>query len=279
MKLSDLSIGLLNKAVGAYFAIAYGSGESGRKPDLSLPGDSPVEDVLGLFSKEVDEQEGGRSRVRYTMRLGNRNYPFMKLVLQEHLVAGEYCFGVDTHDEMDIRPEFPDYKAWMAVQRFNSDLKKEIETRLAADGVDTSATLRRIASDRRGVVSRSRGTVLVVDDEVDLAEAVEALLMAEGYRVTTAHEGAVALDLAAEWLPDLILLDYELPEMDGLEVIAALRSKERTRGIPVLLSTASRVSIEDIARADGFLAKPFQEDLLYEMVARLVGNRTDKEIR
>ena len=68
-------------------------------------------------------------------------------------------------------------------------------------------------------------------------------------------------------------VNYELPEMDGLEVIAALRADEATAEIPVLLATAGRISFEDIQKADGFLAKPFQEDLLYQMVERLLGIR------
>ena len=62
--------------------------------------------MLDLFQKEVVEFMPGHESVRYTMRLGNRNYPFMKLLLQEHLIAGEFFFGVDTHDEMDIKPDF-----------------------------------------------------------------------------------------------------------------------------------------------------------------------------
>ena len=69
------------------------------------------------------------------MRLGNRNYPFMKLLLQEHLVAGEFYFAVDTHDEMDIKPDFPDYEQWMALRRFNGNLKKRIESQLANEGL------------------------------------------------------------------------------------------------------------------------------------------------
>ena len=66
-------------------------------------------------------------------------------------------------------------------------------------------------------------------------------------------------------------MDYELPELDGLEVIQRLRQDEATQGIPVLLTTASRVTMEEIARAEGFLAKPFSESLLYEVVGRLLG--------
>ena len=82
-----------------------------------------------------------------------------------------------------------------------------------------------------------------------------------------------ALESARELLPDLILLDYELPELDGLQVVEQLRADETLREIPVLLASAAKVSIEDIQRTDGFLAKPFQEGLLYAMVDRVLQSR------
>ena len=117
-------------------------------------------------------------------------------------------------------------------------------------------------------------TILVVDDEQDLADAVAALLRARGYQVVVAADGKEGLEQAVAEPPDLVLLDYELPEMDGLEVIRELRSRETTRAVPVLLCTASKIGVGEIRKADGFLAKPYHEELLYEMVQRvLAGGR------
>jgi CheY-like chemotaxis protein len=87
------------------------------------------------------------------------------------------------------------------------------------------------------------------------------------------HDGRAAARTAAEVLPDLVLLDYEMPEMDGLQVIAQLRADPVTQGIPVLLASAAKVSMADIRLADGFLGKPFQEDLLYQMIDRVLRAR------
>ena len=104
----------------------------------------------------------------------------------------------------------------------------------------------------------------------DRAECVGALLRGKGFRVERVADGLSAVARARALRPDLVLLDYELPEMDGLEVIAALRATPATHAIPVLLTTASRISNEDMQKANGFLAKPYGEELLYGMIQRLL---------
>jgi CheY-like chemotaxis protein len=181
---------------------------------------------------------------------------------------------------MEIKPDFPDYHAWIQVQSFNQRLKREIEVAFAEAGLDTAARLRDMLADRECVEVEGLGrdlSILVVDDEEDLADSVESLLRARGFRVYKAHDGLAAVARVGELLPDLVLLDYELPEMDGLEVIAALRADAATRHIPVLLTTASRVTVQEISRADGFLAKPFHEKLLYKVVERLLGIREEAD--
>ena len=276
MKLQALLPETVRQAIAIYQEIAYGTaGRTRRAPDLTAMDGKDLEGVLALFQKECVEPVPGHPCLRYSLRLGNRNYPFMKLVLQEHLLAGEFFFAVDTHDQMDIKPDFPDYEGWMATRRFNRELKHQIECAFDARGLDTASCLRR-AVVARGCDDKQdgcRGTVLIVDDEVDLADTVELLLRARGFRTVKIHDGACALRTASELLPTLVLLDYELPEMDGLQVIAQLRSNPATQGIPVILASAAQVSLADIRKADGFLGKPFQEDLLYDLVDRVLRTR------
>jgi len=272
VQLKSLRVGMVQRAVGIYLDLAYGgSGGPRRTPNLSLPQDASSDRVLELFQREV-VADGDQRRVRYTMRLGNRNYPFMKLVLQEHLVDGEFIFAVDTHDEMEIRPDFPDYEAWMAVRRFNRKLKAEIESQIASEGLPTAAALKDVLARRvrGGPQTATAHTILVIDDEEDLAACVESLLRARGFEVVKCFDGRNGLRAAERLRPDLIVLDYELPEMDGLEVIGALRANPATRDVPVLLTTASKIALEDVQKAEGFLAKPYGEDLLYAMVQRLL---------
>ncbi len=276
MKLGALTSEMLRTAVTLYQDLAYGTGRPRR--GLEIPSGARADSLLAMFHKETVEPIPGHPCVRYSLRLGNRNYPFMKLLLQEHLVAGEFFFSVDTHDQMDIKPDYPDYEAFLAVRKFNRELKRGIEASLEAHGLDTAATLCRLVQERKGdAVAGGRGLVLVVDDEPDLAAAVEVLLQRRGFRTARAPDGLAGLVAAAELVPDLVVLDYEMPELDGLEVIGRLRANPATQGIPVILASAARVSMADIRRADGFLAKPFQESLLHDMIDRVL--RQSKEAR
>ncbi len=110
-------------------------------------------------------------------------------------------------------------------------------------------------------------TVLVVDDEEAIAEAVRARLESEGYRVLVAADGPQALGTAAEERPDLVVLDLMLPGMDGLEVC---RELQRERWVPVLMLTARTEEADKIAGfavgADDYLTKPFS---LRELAVRV----------
>jgi two-component system OmpR family response regulator len=109
--------------------------------------------------------------------------------------------------------------------------------------------------------------VLVVDDEARIREVVEYALRREGYRVSVVADGQAALDLAGRDLPDLVVLDVMLPEIDGLAVCRALR---RTSRVPVLFLSARAEEVDRIVGlelgGDDYLTKPFSPR---ELVARV----------
>ena len=112
--------------------------------------------------------------------------------------------------------------------------------------------------------------ILVVDDDPDILQFVEMNLDMEGFDALTAESGRVALELARERPPDLILLDVMMPEMDGLTVLRRLRSSPATSSIPVVLLTAKALA-EDRVRgldlgADDYITKPFDVE---ELMARV----------
>src|SRR5262245_19644985 len=119
--------------------------------------------------------------------------------------------------------------------------------------------------------------ILVVDDEPDAVELVEFNLKAAGLDVTSAEDGQEALKKARATLPDLIILDVMLPEVDGLEVCKILRRDPATSGVPILMLTAKAAEIDRILGfelgADDYVTKPFSPRELVLRVKRLIGRR------
>ncbi|MHB0915165.1 MAG: response regulator [Thermoleophilia bacterium] len=104
------------------------------------------------------------------------------------------------------------------------------------------------------------GRILVVEDNPMNLELVTDLLEAHGFEVFQAQNGADALRVAAELVPDLILMDIQLPGMDGLEVTRQLKNNERTSGINVVALTAHAMRGDEEraleAGCSGYIAKP-----------------------
>jgi chemosensory pili system protein ChpA (sensor histidine kinase/response regulator) len=125
---------------------------------------------------------------------------------------------------------------------------------------------------------RDRRTfALVVDDSITVRRVTQRLLERNGMRVLTAKDGVDAVSLLQENLPDIILLDIEMPRMDGYEVAAHVRNDARLKHIPIVMIT-SRVSEKHRARAielgvDDYLGKPYQESQLLDAIEPLVNRR------
>lgn len=109
--------------------------------------------------------------------------------------------------------------------------------------------------------------ILLADDDDQLQRALRITLTARGYDVVAAHDGAEAIDLAANAHPDLILLDLGMPRVDGLDVIRAVRAWSK---VPILVLSGRTDSAEKVdaldAGADDYVTKPFAMD---ELLARI----------
>jgi len=118
------------------------------------------------------------------------------------------------------------------------------------------------------------GRVLVVEDDVDIADVLRRSLRNEGYEVRTSADGVEALDVAAGFAPDLVVLDLGLPGLDGVEVCRRLRSDG---DVPILMLTA-RSETEDRVTgldsgADDYLVKPFERQELLARIRALLRRR------
>jgi CheY-like chemotaxis protein len=117
----------------------------------------------------------------------------------------------------------------------------------------------------------SSKTILICDDEPALRELVRASL-SDGYRFAEASDGLLAIELAREVEPDVVILDLMLPRLGGLEVLAQLQDDERLRDVPVLVITAWNETREDVmaAGAADFVAKPFDPEELKTAIEALL---------
>jgi len=111
------------------------------------------------------------------------------------------------------------------------------------------------------------GRILVVEDDQEIAEVLRRTLRQEGHEVRSAGDGEEALSAAAEFVPDLVILDLGLPKLDGVEVLRRLRADD---DVPVLILTA-RTDLDDRVEgldtgADDYLVKPFERQ---ELLARM----------
>lgn len=124
--------------------------------------------------------------------------------------------------------------------------------------------------------------VLVVEDEVNIADFIRRGLIYKGYEVDVAHTGEQALASARDHLPDIVVLDLMLPDMDGIEVCRRLRAAD---DVPIIMLTA-RDAVSDKVEglesgADDYMTKPFEfEELLARIKAALRrrGDRAGKEV-
>lgn len=112
-------------------------------------------------------------------------------------------------------------------------------------------------------IKRDRLKILIVDDEPDIPELLKLSLISEPYDFIVAHNGEEAIDLTLTELPDLILLDIMMPDMDGYEVVEHLKKSKTANDIPVIMISA-KTAIEDKVKGmelgiDDYIAKPFDK--------------------
>jgi len=114
--------------------------------------------------------------------------------------------------------------------------------------------------------------LLVVEDESDIAELLKLVFSREGFQVGVARDGPTALDSLRREPPDLVVLDWMLPELSGIEVLKEMRARPETRMVPVILLTARREEIDRVLGlelgADDYVTKPFSPR---ELVLRIRG--------
>ncbi len=120
--------------------------------------------------------------------------------------------------------------------------------------------------------------LVYIEDEPEMIDLVQLILNRRGFEVYGANGGREGLDLVRRELPDLVLLDLMMPDMDGWDVYQQMKSEDNTREIPVIVVTAKAQSIDKvlglhIAKVDDYIAKPFSPQELLDSVEKVLAKR------
>lgn len=150
------------------------------------------------------------------------------------------------------------------------DMQSDSNVNLA----QTGGKLQTPAEDENGEDGRTR--ILVVEDNADVAAYISAVL-GEKFAVAYAADGAEGEQKAAEWMPDLVLTDVMMPEVDGLEMCRRIRSSEKTNHIPIIIITAKNTDSDRLsgieAGAEAYLCKPFMAEELLLRIDKILEQR------
>jgi two-component system response regulator VicR len=119
--------------------------------------------------------------------------------------------------------------------------------------------------------------VVYIEDEQEMIDLVKLILTRKGYQVTGASGGREGLNIVRKHLPDLVLLDLMMPDMDGWDVYQQMKADDLTRSIPVIVVTAKAQNIDKvlglhIAKVDDYISKPFSPQELLDSVERVLAN-------
>ncbi len=144
--------------------------------------------------------------------------------------------------------------------------------------IRNSANVVRHEKAKASVSKVTKPTVLIVDDSVTVRKVTSRLLDRHGYQTQVAKDGVDALEKLQELTPDVILLDIEMPRMDGFEVASQVRYTSRLKDVPIIMIT-SRTGEKHRERAlaigvNDYMGKPFQEQQLLDSIARLVTKKS-----
>lgn len=268
MRLDAVVPSLIKTAIGIYLEEAWGELSSTHWPRIDFE-NTGTDSVLEGFSRS---RATGTMR-SYSLRLGNRRYPFMKVVFQELLVRDVFSFTVDTHDELDIKDTTPDYSEWLAIRDYNGSLKRAVESRWSAAGVPTLLDVQS-ALESQEVPSGEVCTIdpapsiLIVDDDTHIAAGVQMIFDRRGYSVTVEHSAEAALNRLETLRPDLILSDLEMGSgLTGLQLCERVRQRQELREVPFILATAAGIDLAANQEIDGFLVKPYELNALIRLVS------------
>lgn len=122
--------------------------------------------------------------------------------------------------------------------------------------------------------------LVYIEDEPEMIDLVRLILNRRGFEIIGANGGREGLDLVKKMIPDLVLLDLMMPDMDGWDVYQQMKADETTQNIPVIVVTAKAQSIDKvlglhIAKVDDYISKPFSPQELIDSVEKVFARKQE----
>ena len=122
--------------------------------------------------------------------------------------------------------------------------------------------------------------IICIEDESEMIDLISLILNRRGFEIKGANGGKEGLDMVRQELPDLVLLDLMMPDLDGWEVYQQLKASDETKDIPVIVVTAKAQSIDKvlglhIAKVDDYIAKPFSPKELLTSVQKVLALKNE----
>jgi chemosensory pili system protein ChpA (sensor histidine kinase/response regulator) len=153
---------------------------------------------------------------------------------------------------------------------------------ITAREAQPSAVVVASASTAKSAAASSEPTVMIVDDSLTVRKITGRLLSREGYQVVTARDGVDAIEQLEEMVPDVMVLDIEMPRMDGFDLTRNIRSNPRLKHLPIVMVT-SRTADKHRNYAmeigvNAFLGKPYRDDELLGTIAGFLGSRAPRAL-
>jgi len=121
--------------------------------------------------------------------------------------------------------------------------------------------------------------IMVIEDEMDIAELVKLVLETQNYEVQTVLDPCAAYDAVKQFKPDLVLLDLSMPKLNGWEVFKLIRNDKEFTALPIAILTAKTQGFDEmvglhVMKADAYITKPFGKQELIDKVHGLITKRT-----
>ena len=230
---------------------------------------------IGLaLAKELTELHGGRIRAESMLKHGTTMFVEMQ--------RGKDHFRPDVLDRRHQRIAVPDKRRTDdgSLPQWSAQFQEKAEYKYL--DVSMATERRRAPRDEKGRLPETAARILIVEDSKEMLQFLH-LQLREWYAVYLAENGRKGWELVEKLKPDLVVTDFMMPEMDGLELTHLIKSNKATSHIPVVMLTAKTATGDRIAGkeagADEYLSKPFSTSELLAVLRALLKNREEQAER